>query len=111
MNLMKIAAKIRRTAYECGGNHHTPEETEAILLTIADELDDIAINTADVLAQATNTAVLKYMGISQDNYERWLRHINLERIITEKTDGAEGEPVPQWRGCMDGVQPYQTEKN
>ena len=87
MNLTKIAGKIRRIANECAGNHHAPEETESLLLNIADELDEIAINTADIMARATADIVYGYMGISQENYERWIRQINLEKMIDKKREG------------------------
>ena len=84
MNLLKIAGRIRRIANEVAGNHHSPEETESLLLNIADELDDIAINTADIMARATTDVVYGKMGISQENYERWTRQLNLEKMITKK---------------------------
>ncbi len=34
-----------------------------------------------------------------------------DREITEDEDRQEGEPIPHWRGQMDGLVPYQTEKN
>lgn len=44
MTLNEISTKLNSYAYECGGNHHTPQEIQETLLELADEIYKIKEN-------------------------------------------------------------------
>ena len=40
---------------------------------------------------------------NKEKVKEWIRKSNFDKIV-EVNDNA--EPIPQWRGCMDGCLPY-----
>ena len=55
MTLSDLSTKIRSFAYECGGGHHTLEETQKELLEFADMLDETIFNITNISKVGTQT--------------------------------------------------------
>lgn len=78
-SIQQIATNLRVLACEIGGNHHTPKESEALLMNLADRLDDIGY---ELITESRRFETIS--GVSRKGYELYLRQKNIEELKKKK---------------------------
>ena len=76
-----ICTKLNNLAAECGGNHRTGKEVEAILNNISNDLEELAEQLVD---SAKNVQDLT--GISDNHYWLIKRHKNIKESTLKEGD-------------------------
>lgn len=78
-SIRQIATNLRVLACEIGGNHHTPKESEELLMNFADRLDDIGY---ELITESRRFETIS--GVSRKGYELYLRQKNIEELKRRK---------------------------
>lgn len=72
-NLEDIATNLRRYAYECGGEHHTPKEIEKYLKEVANEISEMTYQTTKLIEVSRSL-----LGVSNSALALWERQNHIE---------------------------------
>lgn len=83
-SIRQITTNLRALAYEIGGSHHTPKESEELLMNFADRLDDIGY---ELITESRRFETIS--GVSRKGYELYLRQKNIEELKRRKESEVE----------------------
>lgn len=86
MTIENVATKMRRLAWEIGGNHHSLQEAEQLLLDLADQLSEININMSIKLNDALKEVDDQYTGVSKEYRFLTKRQKNIEDLANRNKD-------------------------
>lgn len=86
MTIENVITKMRRLAWEIGGNHHSLQEAEQLLINLADQLSEININMSIQLNDALNEVDDQYTGVSKEYRFLTKRQKNIEELANRKKD-------------------------